>query len=347
MTAEQLARLFEEFSQADSSTARALRWNRARSCRHAQARAHDGRRRDSGKQAGQRLGVLGAPPDRCDKLSIRLGGKQRIPMGQFYGGSYPIETRAGEIERLHNQSRLMAPDTLAMLDRFGSMQGWRCLDVGCGPGGITDLLSARVGPTGQVVGLDMDATFLEHAGKDAPGNVEFRLGDAYRTGLPSGSFHLVHMRYVAGTAGRFDDLLTEAVRLVQPGGIVALQESDGSTLNSYPPHPAWDQLKSVLLAAFRGVGADLELGRRLYFLVQQAGLHDVQYRTALLGVRSVDFMIDYLPSTVESLRGTILKLGLLSERDLTAALADCRRHLATPGTAFTMPAMVQVWGRTT
>jgi SAM-dependent methyltransferase len=270
-----------------------------------------------------------------------------MPMDQFYGGSYPIETRAGEIERLHNQSRLMAPDTLAMLDRFGSMQGWRCLDVGCGPGGITDLLSARVGRTGQVVGLDMDATFLEHAGKDAPGNVEFRLGDAYRTGLPSGSFHLVHMRYVAGTAGRFDDLLTEAVRLVQPGGIVALQESDGSTLNSYPPHPAWDQLKSVLLAAFRGVGADLELGRRLYFLVQQAGLHDVQYRTALLGVRSVDFMIDYLPSTVESLRGTILKLGLLSERDLTAALADCRRHLATPGTAFTMPAMVQVWGRAT
>ena len=102
----------------------------------------------------------------------------------------------------------------------------------------------------------------------------------------------------------------------------------------------------MLLAAFKGVGADLELGRRLYFLVQQAGLHDVQYRTALLGVRSVDFMIDYLPSTVESLRGAILKLGLLSERDLTAALADCRRHLATPGTAFTMPAMAQVWGRT-
>ena len=89
-------------------------------------------------------------------------------MDQFYGGSYPIETRAGEIERLHNQSKLMAPDTLAMLDRFGSMQGWRCLDVGCGPGGITDLLSARVGRTGQVVGLDMDARFLEHAGKDAP-----------------------------------------------------------------------------------------------------------------------------------------------------------------------------------
>lgn len=100
----------------------------------------------------------------------------------------------------------------------------------------------------------------------------------------------------------------------------------------------------MFLAAFRGVGADLELGRRLYFLVQQAGLHDFQYRTALLAIRSIDPMVDYLPSTVESLRGTIHKLGLLNERDLTEASADCRRHLAAPGTAFTMPTMAQVWG---
>src|SRR5262249_39383762 len=158
--------------------------------------------------------------------SAANGERPMSQLSQLYGGSYPIESRAGEIERLQNQSRLMGPDTLAMLDRFGSMQGWRCLDVGSRPGGITDLLSARVGSTGQVVGLDMDSTFLEYAGKNTAGNVGFRLGDAYRTGLPSGSFHLVHMRYVAGTAGRFDDLLAEAVRLVQSGGIVALQESD-------------------------------------------------------------------------------------------------------------------------
>jgi hypothetical protein len=154
------------------------------------------------------------------------------------------------------------------------------------------------------------------------------------------------MRFVASTAGSVDQLLKESIRLARPNGIVALQESDGSTLNCYPPHPAWDRLKSVFLAAFRGVGADLELGRRLYFLVRQAGLHDVQYRTALLAIRSIDPMVDYLPSTVESLRGTIRKLGLLNESDLTAALADCRRHLAASGTAFTMPTMVQVWGRT-
>jgi len=262
-----------------------------------------------------------------------------------FSGNYPLESRSGEIDRLTVQSRAMAPETVAMLERFGPMAGWSCLDIGCGPGGITDLLGARVGPSGRVIGLDMNAEFLAHGRKHAAKNVEFRQGDAYGSGLPDASFDLVHMRFVASTAGDPARLLEEATRLTRPGGIVALQEPDGTTLNCYPPHPAWEKLKSALLGAFKGVGANLELARQLYFLVHQSGLADVQYRTALLGVRAGDPMVDYLPSTVESLRATVLKLGLLGEPDLTEALADCRAHLARPASSFTMFTLAQSWGR--
>ncbi len=267
-------------------------------------------------------------------------------MSQTFSGHYPIEHRAGEIERLLTQGAAMAPDALTMLERIGPMQGWRCLDIGCGPRGITDLMSARVGASGRVVGLDRDPVFLEFARKHAAANTEFRHGDAYASDLPAGSFDLVHMRFVASTAGEPERLLKEAARLARPGGIVALQEPDAGTLVCYPPHPAWDRLKAALIGAFNGVGADLELARRLYHVMYRAGFQDVQYRAALLGVRPADPMVDYLPSTVESLRGTILRLGLLSEGELDAALADCRRHLATPGTSFTMYTVAQVWGRT-
>lgn len=266
-------------------------------------------------------------------------------MNKKFSGNYPIEHRAGEIERLLVQSKAWEPDTIAMLDRFGPMHGWQCLDLGCGPGGITDLLSARVGPAGHVIGLDRNAGFLDHARKSAPANVEFRVGDAYSAELPEANFDLVHLRFVASTAGDPERLIGEAARLARPGGIVALQEPDGSTLNCYPPHPAWDRLKSVFFAAFQGVGADIGLAGRLYHTAWRTGLADVQYRAALLGVRSTDAMVDYLPSTVESLRGTILKLGLLSAGELDTALAECRRHLAQPGTSFTMYTVAQVWGR--
>ena len=263
-----------------------------------------------------------------------------------FSGNYPIQHRVGEIERLKIQSDAMAPETVAMLERFGSMKGWVCLDVGCGPGGITDLLSTRVGPGGRVIGLDMNGQFLDHARKNAPSNVEFRLGDAYQSDLPAGVFDLVHVRFVASTAGNPEQLLKEARRLARRGGIIALQEPDGSTLACFPPHPAWDRLKAAYMAAFKGVGSDLTLARKLYFVVHGAGLHNVQYRTAILSVRSIDPMVDYLPSMIEFVARDDFTLDLLNEDDLVTALAECRQHLANPGTAFTMWTLAQVWGWT-
>jgi SAM-dependent methyltransferase len=266
-------------------------------------------------------------------------------MSARYSGHYPIERRNGEIERLHIQSAALASNTAAMLDLIGVRQGWACLDIGCGPRGITDLLSERVGTSGRVVGLDMDAAFLEVARAGAAKNTEFRQGDAYNSDLPAASFDFVHMRFVASTAGDPEGLLDEAIRLARPGGIVALQEPDGTTLNCYPPHEAWERLKRALLGAFAGVGADLQLAKRLFALVRKSNLKDVHYRPFLIGVRSTDPMVDYLPSTVESLRSTVIKLGLLGEEEFAPVLAACRAHLHNPDTVFTMYTVAQVWGR--
>jgi hypothetical protein len=57
-------------------------------------------------------------------------------------------------------------------------------------------------------------------------------------------------------------------------------------------------------------------------------------------------MVDYLPSTVESLRGTIISHRLMTEDSLAADLAACRAHLRHPDTVFTMYTVAQVWGRT-
>jgi len=264
-------------------------------------------------------------------------------------GHYPIERRAGEIERLLTQAAAIEFDAGVMLDRIGVAPGWRCLDLGCGPGGIVELLSLRAGPTGRVIGLDSDAVFLEHARKLSRErgleNVEFVRGDAYRTGLPRGSFELVHARFLASTAGQPEALIAEAMALARPGAIVALQEPDISTLKCYPPHPAWDRLVGLCERVFGLAGGDVNLAQRLYPLARHAGLEAVRYRPFLVGFSSGDPMTDYLPATVESLRGMIARHRLIDERDLDATLAACRSHLADADTVFTYPTVAQVWGR--
>jgi len=264
-------------------------------------------------------------------------------------GSYPIMRRAGEIERLRIQAAAMEFDAGVMLDRIGVEPGWACLDLGCGPGGIVHLLSARVGSAGRVVGVDADPAMLEAArawvNARQLANVELVEADAYRTGLPRNAFDLVHARYLAGTAGRPEDLLREAIGLARLGGVVAFEEPDTDTLDCHPPHPAWNRLKTALQAGFARVGADTRLAKRLYRLFREAGLEHVRYRPFLVGATSEEAMSDFLPETIESIRPTLLDKGIVSEADLDAALTACRRHLADPDTISTSFLTAQVWGR--
>jgi SAM-dependent methyltransferase len=260
-------------------------------------------------------------------------------------GRYPIERRAGEIERLHAQAETIAADAEAMLERIGVAEGWRCLDLGCGPRGITDLLARRVGPRGRVVGLDADAVFIEHAGREAPPNVEFVQGDAYQTGLRDASFDLVHARFVATTAGEGLKLLREAMRLARSGGFVAFQESDVSSLKCFPPHPAFERLSNVMAALLERIGGDARFGQGMYKMFHDQGLLGLGYRPFVLGVRPGDTFHDFLPATVESMRTALLREGLMPADELQAAITECRRHLARPDTVFSLYTTVQVWGR--
>ena len=128
-----------------------------------------------------------------------------------------------------------------MLDRIGVQPGWRCLDIGCGPRGITDLLMSASGRR-DCAGYRQGPGIVRLRGAHAPANVEFQQADAYSSGLPASSFDLVHMRFVASAAGNPEALLQEAMRLVRPGGVVALQEPDVETFKCHPPPPAWGLL---------------------------------------------------------------------------------------------------------
>lgn len=265
-------------------------------------------------------------------------------------GHYPIERRRGEIERLQMQSAAFAEGTSRLLDLIGVADGWRCIDLGCGPGTMLEAMGERAGRNGRVTGLDPDPVFVEVARETARehgrSTIDAIVGDGCASALPTGSFDLVHSRFVASTAGRPEALLREAIRLARPGGIVAFQEPDFHTLRSFPENDSWKRLAELLESAFSSVGADVRLGSRIFGMFRAAGLEEVRFRPFIVGFRSTDPMSDYVPSCIESVRPSLIEHGLTTGAELDRLIPLAREHLADPGTVTTSITVVQAWGRT-
>ena len=120
--------------------------------------------------------------------------------GQDPNAVYALGSSPGESARLQRQADELAPDSRDLLDRVGLRPGQAVIDLGCGPRGILDMLAERVAPEGRVVGLDADPAHTAMAAEFAAGRglsgVEIMTADARRTGLPSGSFDLVHRAHL-------------------------------------------------------------------------------------------------------------------------------------------------------
>jgi ubiquinone/menaquinone biosynthesis C-methylase UbiE len=143
---------------------------------------------------------------------------------------YLLGYRRAEQESLQEQARQLAEESSWLFDQLGIASGARVVEIGCGPQGCLDLLAARVGPSGKVIGVERneDAVDLARALVSEQGlsNVEVIHGDARSTGLPRDGFDLVTSRLVLVNVPQPGEIVAEAVALAKPGAMAAFHEAD-------------------------------------------------------------------------------------------------------------------------
>lgn len=158
----------------------------------------------------------------------------------------------------------------AVLRLLGLEPGQAVLDIGSGPGLLARELADAVGPTGRVCGLDLSEPMLEMGRRrcaDRP-QVSFEQGDAATLPFEAGAFDVVVTTQVYEYVADIPGALAEVARVLRPGGLVAILDTDYDSLVVHTEDPerlerildAWDEhflhrgLPRVLGAELREAG---------------------------------------------------------------------------------------------
>jgi SAM-dependent methyltransferase len=236
-----------------------------------------------------------------------------------------------------------------MLDQVKLARGARCLDAGCGPGETMRLMAQRVGPTGEVTGVDLDPAvgeraieMLHGAGhrqcKFAP--VDVATDDA----IPGAPFDLVFARLLLMHLADPVAVVRRLWAAVAGGGHLVIQDYDARTIAVAPPLETVAEFRRVFIETITTAGRRADIGHRLPLLLAQAGVGvpdgtDVAGRLeslSKLGPQFADIYRALLPAA-DSLGITTGGRGV---QDLKELVRDVAHH---PDHAALSPLLIGVW----
>ncbi len=105
--------------------------------------------------------------------------------------------------------------------------GMAALDVATGTGKVAEGLADRVGPFGQVVGVDVSTAMIERARRANADRVElqFRVGDALSLPVEDGTFDAATIAFGMRNLTDYERGFAEMARALRPGGRLVCLEA--------------------------------------------------------------------------------------------------------------------------
>jgi SAM-dependent methyltransferase len=266
-------------------------------------------------------------------------------------GVYKLPRTDREWSRLAFQGDLLAPFTRRCFQAAGIGAGMRVLDVGSGVGDVSLVAAELVGPTGSVLGAEIDEESNERARRRAAEkglrNVEFRTLDVTATELPRefdaivGRLVLMHLKDPA-------EVLRGLLPSLRGGGVVAFVEPIlFPAYESVPPSPALAELNAVRARVSARAGfVDFRMGLRMCATFARAGLPQPELVSELLIGRADSPLLDYMAETTYSTSRNWIRSGVEgADRIDFDSLAERVRADLGPHGCITLHPLVGAWAR--
>lgn len=228
---------------------------------------------------------------------------------------YALGRSEAEARRLMLQHRIYASATRQLFVAAGISTGMRVLDIGSGAGDVALLAADLVGPTGDVVGVEVAPESLALATDRARAaglgsSVRFVAADLRDLVIDEPPFDAIVGRWVLMYQPDPVALLRRLRRLLRPGGVLAFQESDLDAIHRpFPEGPLHEQVYAWLRPPIES-GLEMRMGPKLFGSFVAAGLPGPAVRIDTPVGAGRDWPgFEYVAATVRSLLPMLAAFG--------------------------------------
>ena len=227
--------------------------------------------------------------------------------------------------------------------------GWKCLDVGAGPGFVSMDLAKLVGPEGEVTLLEPSQYYLDWFRQQTEGQldtpVRLMQGGTEDAPLSEGYYDLIFVRWVIGFVPKPEKFLERLFPALRPGGIIAMQDYYYEGLSLFPKGGPFDRVPDLVRAYYHSAGGDPYVTGKIPAWFRKHGLQLVDYtpnsqaggNTSKIMEWAERFFVLHLPRMAEK--------GLLSAAEADEIVEDLLEHRRNPDAFFFSPVVIDVAGR--